>query len=624
MTELIGKSLGRYHILERLGEGGMAVVYKAYDTRLESEVAIKVIRTEKLTIETMGKSLKRFEREAKALAQLTHPNIVGVMDYGEFEGKPYIVMPYLRGGTLKKNLGRPMSYRQAAAMLAPIARALAYAHQHNVLHRDVKPSNILLTDTGQPMLSDFGIAKILEEDLTNELTGTGVGIGTPEYMAPEQGMGHEIDHRADVYSLGTVFYEMVTGRKPFQADTPLAVLLKRASEPLPSPRQFVRNLPSSVEYVMLKALAKSPNDRYPDADAFAKALEDLSQGQLSISQSPSSTLTSIKKYWIFPVLAIACSFIGILGWTVKNFGGNNNTFSPTSSSPHQSNLTPSSTKALETATQLAILPTVTVSEFTELPILTTVEPTASGNFGKDGMMLVYVSEGEFIMGSNGGDPDEQPPHIIYLSSYWIDRTEITNAMYAQFLNEMGNQSEGGADWINLQDIDVRITSIGGLWQPERGYENLPVVEVTWYGANAYCTWAGRRLPTEAEWEKAARGDTGETLPWGGSLDCSHANYGNCVGKLTAVGSYPLGESPYGVLDAFGNVWEWVYDRYDTEYYKHSPSFDPSGPDAGKHRILRGAGWDTSDTKRLRITFRYNREPSISANSYGFRCAMSAP
>ncbi len=214
--DLIGKSLSRYHILEQLGEGGMAIVYKAFDTRLEREVAVKVIRMERLAPEIAEKTFKRFDREAKALAKLNHPNIMRIIDYGEHEGYPYLVMEYLSGGTLKRRTesAQPMPWEQAVDILIPVAEALNYAHEKNIIHRDVKPSNILLNDTGLPMLTDFGIAKIMEEDVTMDLTGTSVGIGTPEYMAPEQGLGKPADARTDIYSLGIVFYELITGRKP--------------------------------------------------------------------------------------------------------------------------------------------------------------------------------------------------------------------------------------------------------------------------------------------------------------------------------------------------------------------------------------------------------------------------
>jgi len=253
----------------------MAIVYKAYDTHLDSEVAVKVIRMERLSQDLIEKTLKRFEREARALAKLTHTNIVKVTDYGEFEGKPYLVMPYLPGGTLKQRMGKPIPYQEAARLLMPIAEALAYAHRQNIIHRDIKPSNILLTEAGGPMLSDFGVAKLFEMEETHELTATGSAIGTPEYMAPEQVSSRAMDGRADIYSLGIVFYEMVTGRKPYQADTPMAVMIMQARDPLPRPKQFVPQLPDEVEHVLIKALAKNPADRFQTMDQFVEALARL-------------------------------------------------------------------------------------------------------------------------------------------------------------------------------------------------------------------------------------------------------------------------------------------------------------------------------------------------------------
>jgi serine/threonine protein kinase len=273
LTDLIGQTIGHYHILEKLGEGGMAVVYKAYDTRLERHVAFKIILPQK---QHTDKFIKRFDREAKALAALSHPNIVKIIDYGEYDGLPYLVMEYLHGGNLKQKLmGKPIPWTDAVQILIPTARALGYAHNHKVIHRDIKPSNILITETGDPMVSDFGIAKILEAEETLDLTEAGVGVGTPEYMSVEQAQGKEIDGRSDIYSLGVVFYEMVTGRKPYQADTPLAVIFKLASEPLPRPIQFVSSLPETVEGVLLKTLARSPEDRYQNCEALIRSLEQL-------------------------------------------------------------------------------------------------------------------------------------------------------------------------------------------------------------------------------------------------------------------------------------------------------------------------------------------------------------
>ncbi len=293
MSNLIGQSLGRYHILEQLGEGGMAIVYKAYDTRLERDVAVKVIRRGAFPPDHLDQILKRFERESKALAKLFHPNIVKVLDFGNYEGSPFMVLEYSPGGTLKQRLGKPIPWQESIPLLLPLARALEYAHGQGIIHRDVKPSNILLTKTNQPLLTDFGIAKILERGDATTLTGTGVGVGTPEYMAPEQWTG-KAGVQSDIYSLGVILYEMVTGRKPYVADTPAAILLKQATEPLPRPTQFVPGLPESVEKVLIKALAKNPEDRFVNMAGFTSAMEKLLKGQdvASLTGFANETMTS--------------------------------------------------------------------------------------------------------------------------------------------------------------------------------------------------------------------------------------------------------------------------------------------------------------------------------------------
>lgn len=275
MQSLVGQSLGRYHVLEQLGEGGMAVVYKALDTRLERDVAIKIIRRDAFPPDQLELVLKRFEREAKSLARLSHPNIVKVLDYGEYEGSPYLILEHLPGGTLKGHMGRALAWQEAVRLLLPVARALAYAHQQGIIHRDVKPANILMTQSDEPMLTDFGIAKILEIGEGRTLTGSGIGIGTPDYMAPEQGMGSKVDARADIYSLGIIFYELVAGRKPYIADTPMAIVLKHMTDPLPRPANFAPDLPEFVENVIIKTLAKAPEDRYANMSEVVMAFEKL-------------------------------------------------------------------------------------------------------------------------------------------------------------------------------------------------------------------------------------------------------------------------------------------------------------------------------------------------------------
>lgn len=272
MDNLIGSVIDRYRITELLGEGGMARVYKAVDVVLERNVAIKILLPERQGDE---KFLARFDREAKALAQLSHPHIVKVMDYGKHEGNPYLVMEYVAGPTLNKRYELPMAWNQAFQILLPIVRALDSAHRNKIVHRDIKPSNILISDTGQPMLTDFGIVKLLEDQQTQVLTGTGVGIGTPSYMAPEQSQGRDVDARTDVYSLGVVLYELIAGIKPFTADTAVEVALKHLSETVPSIRKNIKSVPESVEQLVLKAMAKKPEDRFQSMQTLAQSMESI-------------------------------------------------------------------------------------------------------------------------------------------------------------------------------------------------------------------------------------------------------------------------------------------------------------------------------------------------------------
>jgi serine/threonine protein kinase len=275
MTDLTGQRIERYQILEKLGEGGMATVYKARDTRLERDVALKLIRRSAFPAEMLDNILARFEREAKSLARLSHPNIVTVHDYGEHDGAPYLVLEYCPGGDLHQRLnGKPLDWREAILVILPVARALRAAHQAGVIHRDVKPSNIMFTKEGEPKLSDFGIAKILESTDAATLTGTGVGVGTPGYMAPEQWTG-ETSPKSDQYGLGVVLYELLTGRKPYEADTPAGVLIKQTSQPLPAPSQLVPTIPPAVEVALLKALDRDPAGRYDDMGVFVKVFEEL-------------------------------------------------------------------------------------------------------------------------------------------------------------------------------------------------------------------------------------------------------------------------------------------------------------------------------------------------------------
>jgi serine/threonine protein kinase len=265
---MIGQTLGQYRIVEQIGKGGMATVFKAYQPGLDRYVAIKVLPAYYAHEEGFS---ERFVREARAIARLDHPNILPVYDFGQANGLSYIAMKYVAAGTLKDRLGQPLPPEQALGLLKQIAAALEHAHDLGILHRDVKPGNILIDEKGWIYLSDFGLAKMVEGSV--QLTGSGVGVGTPAYMSPEQGQGLPVDERTDVYSLGVVLYEMLTGRVPYEAETPMAVVVKHITSPLPLPRVINPAISEAVQRVILKALAKEPDDRFARTSELVNALE---------------------------------------------------------------------------------------------------------------------------------------------------------------------------------------------------------------------------------------------------------------------------------------------------------------------------------------------------------------
>ncbi len=271
-VSLEGQTLGKYRVLDPLGRGGMAQVYRAYHPQLDRYVALKVLRSDLVEEEEF---LVRFRREAQAVAGLRHPNIVQVFDF-DVQGDIYfMVMELLEGDTLKARLndyrlrGEQMPRGEIVRVLLDVLDGLAYAHGEGMIHRDIKPANILLTKRGQAVIGDFGIAQIVG---ATRHTVSGALMGTLNYMAPEQGLEGHSDARSDVYSLGIVLYEMLTQHTPFDADTPMAVLMKHLNDPLPLPRKFDATIPEPFERIVLKALSKRPEERYQSAQEMAQAL----------------------------------------------------------------------------------------------------------------------------------------------------------------------------------------------------------------------------------------------------------------------------------------------------------------------------------------------------------------
>ena len=278
---------GKYTVLQLLGQGGMAAVYLARHPDLDREVAIKVIHTH---LSAEAGFAERFRREARLLASLRHPHIVQLFDFDMTADQPFMVMEYLAGDTLKERLAvqraqeRPLSVDETLRLLMPLASALDYAHSHDLVHRDIKPANILFTAEGDPVLSDLGIAKMLSE--TAHLSMSGGIIGTPHYLSPEQAAGQPVVVHSDIYSFGVVVYEMVTGRVPFQGDTPTTVLLQHLNTPPPPPTQSNLDLHPPVQDAILRALAKRPEDRFASAEAFVHALQTATQSRSVAFASP--------------------------------------------------------------------------------------------------------------------------------------------------------------------------------------------------------------------------------------------------------------------------------------------------------------------------------------------------
>ena len=306
-SSLEGRMLGKYRVMDALGRGGMAQVYRAFHPQLERYVAIKVLRSDLVEEEEF---LVRFRREAKAVAALRHPHIVQVFDFDVEDDLYYMVMELLEGDTLKAYLnsyrtrGERMPLGEMVRILLDVMDGLAYAHAEGIVHRDIKPANVLLTRRGQAVLTDFGIAQIVG---TTRYTMSGALMGTLNYMAPEQGLEGHGEVRSDIYSIGIMFFEMVTGRTPYDADTPLAILMKHLNDPLPLPHKLAPDLPEALEREILKALAKQPEDRYASAVEMAKALEEAA-AEAGIEVPERISLPQVKE--LQPPAAPAAVFSG--------------------------------------------------------------------------------------------------------------------------------------------------------------------------------------------------------------------------------------------------------------------------------------------------------------------------
>lgn len=650
---LIGRQLGRYKITRKLGAGGMASVYLAEQPAMHRQVAIKVLPAAFLQDENF---LTRFSREVKIIAGLEHPRILPVYDFGEADGQPYIVMRYVSGGTLTDELAaseRGLSLDRVVQIADQIGEGLDFAHRKGIIHRDFKPSNVLLDEEGNCYLADFGIAKASAE--TASLTGTGI-VGTPSYMAPEIAGGDQPTSALDVYALGITVFQLFTRQSPFRATTPMGILMAHATEAIPDVSTIRPDLPPAVSSVIAHATAKRPENRTPSAGlvaaelraaaglsgpAFTPLMQTMIEQDFdsTIPETPAPSWTPAAQpiprpsaptaaapaatpapsqparaprrgmNWVLILAPLAlvmlcigaCAGSAVLQvcppggpWPMIPWcdgevieAGINPTITvqePSVSEPAGQEPTSASEPLAAGATDSAPSPTATSEPASSIAAVTSNSAWQPVTRQFNGVQMALVPPGCFTMGG-GFESDEQPAHQqCFDEPYWIDVAEVTLARWS-------------------------------------GGSNRPVESVDWFQATSFCQAQGGRLPTEREWEYAARGPDGLIYPGGNSFSDSFGAWsGNSGGQSAAVGSYPQGVSWVGAYDMAGNVYEWVSSLYKPYPYSATDGReDPNATGDDVERVIRGGSWASRNEESLRGSFRFSSEPDGAYSGIGLRC-----
>jgi serine/threonine-protein kinase len=588
------KQFGKYELIAEIGRGAFGIVYKAKDSVLGRYVAIKVLHPALLVDPGF---IERFRHEARVAALLDHPNIVPVYDFGQEDGRYFLVMAYMPGGslsTLIKN-SAPMSAERVIKITKEIGAGLSYAHASNIIHRDLKPSNILFDDKGVARVSDMGFAKVREGGGAASMTASGQLVGTPSYMSPEVWKGKPATEASDVYSLGLISMEMFTGAPFFDGESTPEIMLKHFQ-----PRVIPELIPAELHPVMAKALAENPEERYADIPSY---LSQLAQPALTVEsasspvesalewelkhfggpvpQAESSTseptreqvdtrdtrdtrgtqALQIPRKWLLPALIGVLSVVLLA--LILVFIGNNRKAQQAIHEATQNAIAAQNaaneTQASQPILALEATPTEVEPTTTALPTNTpepsktpeatvtnepALSPTPKPTLGvgstmvreKDGMTMVYVPAGEFLMG--------EPTRTETTGEYWIDQTEVTVAMYKKCAED------GVCELNQASDIELRPNYY-------TDYPNHPAINLLWQDAANYCQWVGGRLPTNHEWEKAARGPMGNLYPAGNLLTINVTQDVENPILLDKVGTYENNKSYYGVYDMTGNAQEWV-------------------------------------------------------------------
>ncbi|MBI4864577.1 MAG: SUMF1/EgtB/PvdO family nonheme iron enzyme [Candidatus Riflebacteria bacterium] len=616
--------LGLYRIVSVLGSGAMGTVFSAEQLSIRRPVAMKF-----LTAPFDPDLMARFIREGKVMARVRHPHVMSVYESGTEGGHPYLVMELMDGGSLGDHLRAKgtLPWKEAVAVAAKCLEGLGACHEQGIIHRDLKPENILFTGSGEPKIGDFGIARLFEGD--QRLTQTGELIGTPRYMPPEVFRGEVATASTDLYSMGIVLYAMISGQPPFSGPSFVELANAHLSQtPPPLPAQA--GVPRSVANVLMAALSKTPGGRPTSAADFAQALQVAAFRRATGPKSPhapkmasATTQGHSLKSASNVGLGIACLLVlAVLVWMGRT-GARSPTRQTASASP--GSIVPRPVEP-QSPTGSA-LPRVSRTAFRESP--SAFSPSRTPNIGPplppaglklrgknargyweatcdaDGAVMVLVPAGEFFMGSEKvGESDEHPKHRVYLDAFYMDKTEVTNRRYQEFVQATGHQQPGLKGEARFNEPDQ------------------PVVGVSWDDAVAYCRWAGKELPTEAQWERAARGGLeGKRYPWGNEDPKGRACFGldGLTGRPGPVAT--LSANGFGLHDMAGNAWEWCADWYAGGYYGTSPRQNPTGPPQGTERVVRGGAFHGPDNGLL-CAARHRADPAGRYLNYGFRCLRS--
>jgi formylglycine-generating enzyme required for sulfatase activity len=599
-------------VLQVLGKGGFGIVFRAFDDVLQRVVALKVLAP---VIAATSPARKRFLREARSSAQIRHENVVRVYAVEE-QPLPYLAMEFIPGETLQQRLDRtgPLEASEIVRLGRQIAEGLAAAHATGLIHRDIKPGNVLIEDGHQrATITDFGLARAADDA---SLTQSGVLAGTPIYMSPEQAKGETLDHRTDLFSLGSVLYIMATGRPPFRASTTYAVL-KRVVENDPRPiREVIPEMPQWLSDVIAKLHAKNPEDRFQSAREVADVFAEC-EAQLKANARlkdfprilPSKPAARRSGWWkwvaaaalLLPGLVLATTEIaGITNWLQKQ--------QPT---PDRLKIVDVDRVRRERSEDKGL-------------------PTDFSN--TLGMKFKLIPAGKFAMGSPKeeidrclklvGDgwekdrlPTEGPEHKVEITQpFYMGTTEVTVGQFRQFVDEEGYR---------MGDVRWRYP---GFEQTD----NHPVVFVSWQNAVDFCNWLSEkegkkyRLPTEAEWEHSCRAGKSGTRYCYGDDDAQLEHYG-WYNENSRGGTEPVGKkkpNDWGLCDMHGNAWEWCQDFYDPNYFKDSPVKDPRGGTSGE-RVLRGGSWNNLPVD-CRSALRNHTVPGHREDNDGFRVLLVAP